>query len=187
MSSETKRSASAKNERVLHTRIPEVLETELKRFAESLRVPVSNLVRTILEDVVTAAGAVSEMAEDELRTVARRLAEQRWRFQDKAQEVGAALAAATTGEGARVADRAVLVVPKSAREEKRELLAGVLGFQPLVLAVAARCALCGRRLFPGEQAHLGVRGAPGPTVVIGDECLPKAQAESTPLNAGEGQ
>ena len=31
----------AKKERVLHTRVPAVLERELKRFADNLRVPVS--------------------------------------------------------------------------------------------------------------------------------------------------
>jgi hypothetical protein len=38
----------ARKERVLHTRVPAVLERELKRFADNLRIPVSNLVRTIL-------------------------------------------------------------------------------------------------------------------------------------------
>ena len=40
----------ARKERVLHTRIPALLEEDLKSAAERLRVPVSNLVRTILED-----------------------------------------------------------------------------------------------------------------------------------------
>ena len=38
-----------KKERVIHTRVPAVLEAELKRFAEGLRVPVSNVIRTLLE------------------------------------------------------------------------------------------------------------------------------------------
>ena len=41
-----------KKERVLHTWVPAVLEAELKCFAQNLRVPVSNLVRTILEDAL---------------------------------------------------------------------------------------------------------------------------------------
>ena len=39
-----------KNEKVLHTRIPADLEQEIKERAEKLRIPVSNLVRNILED-----------------------------------------------------------------------------------------------------------------------------------------
>ena len=50
---------SNKKERVLHTRIPAVLETELKRLAGSLRVPVSNLVRTIPDAVDLSAFGVA--------------------------------------------------------------------------------------------------------------------------------
>jgi hypothetical protein len=59
--------APAKKERVLHTRVPAVLERELKRFAESLRVPVSNLVRTILEDALNVADAATENVEERLK------------------------------------------------------------------------------------------------------------------------
>jgi hypothetical protein len=41
-----------KKERVLHTRIPAALEDQIKRLAEALRVPVSNLVRNMLEDAI---------------------------------------------------------------------------------------------------------------------------------------
>ncbi|HKA88288.1 MAG TPA: hypothetical protein VKE22_11500 [Haliangiales bacterium] len=39
-------------ERILHTRIPAGLEEQIKRLAERLRVPVSNLVRNMLEDAI---------------------------------------------------------------------------------------------------------------------------------------
>jgi hypothetical protein len=41
-----------RKERVLHTRIPAALEEQIKRLAEGLRVPVSNLVRNMLEDAI---------------------------------------------------------------------------------------------------------------------------------------
>lgn len=63
----------AKKERVLHTRVPAVLERELKRFADNLRVPVSNLVRTILEDALNVADAASEGVEERLKTAANSL------------------------------------------------------------------------------------------------------------------
>ena len=63
-----------KKERVIHTRVPAVLEEELKRFADDLRVPVSNLIRTILEDALTAADQAGERVERELRAGAARLA-----------------------------------------------------------------------------------------------------------------
>ncbi len=60
----------ARKERVLHTRVPAVLERELKRFADNLRVPVSNLVRTILEDAVSVADAATENVEERLKMAA---------------------------------------------------------------------------------------------------------------------
>jgi hypothetical protein len=65
------RGEGARKERVLHTRIPAVLEQELKRFAENLRVPVSNLVRTILEDALAVADRASGRVEAELHAVAQ--------------------------------------------------------------------------------------------------------------------
>src|SRR5262245_66414997 len=67
----------AKKERGLHTRIPAVLEQELKRFADNLRVPVSNLVRTILEDALTVADRATERVEEELAAAARATADSR--------------------------------------------------------------------------------------------------------------
>jgi hypothetical protein len=64
-------------ERVLHTRVPAVLEAELKRFAQSMRVPVSNLVRTILEDAVAVADRATARVERELRTTAEHLHDER--------------------------------------------------------------------------------------------------------------
>jgi hypothetical protein len=64
---------SAKKERVLHTRVPAVLERELKRFADNLRVPVSNLVRTILEDALNVADAATENVEERLKKAAHQL------------------------------------------------------------------------------------------------------------------
>lgn len=74
---------SARKERVLHTRIPAVLEQELKRFADNLRVPVSNLVRTILEDALTVADRASGRVEAELQAVARAASDQREKMRTK--------------------------------------------------------------------------------------------------------
>lgn len=67
-------------ERVIHTRVPAVLEAELKRFADNLRVPVSNLIRTILEDAVAVADRAGESVERELLTVAHRVGTERERM-----------------------------------------------------------------------------------------------------------
>jgi hypothetical protein len=75
--SEAEPQAAAPKERVLHTRVPAVLERELKRFAENLRVPVSNLVRTILEDALSVADAATESVEERLKRAAKHLERER--------------------------------------------------------------------------------------------------------------
>jgi hypothetical protein len=74
---------SNRKERVLHTRVPAVLERELKRFAENLRVPVSNLVRTILEDALDVADAATENVEERLKKAAHQLEQERERFKKR--------------------------------------------------------------------------------------------------------
>jgi hypothetical protein len=80
---ESGRNGDAKKERVLHTRVPAVLERELKRFADNLRVPVSNLVRTILEDAVSVADAATENVEERLKRAAKHLEKERERIKKK--------------------------------------------------------------------------------------------------------
>jgi hypothetical protein len=138
-----------RKERVLHTRVPAVLEEELRRLAGALRVPVSNVVRTILEDAVDTLDSVGEKAEGELRGVRDRLR----------RRVG-------LGRAPR-AEAATPVAP----------LAGVLGFQPLLLAREERCTLCGRTLPSGEQAFLGIREGGGPRVLLDQGCLPSSVAD----------
>jgi hypothetical protein len=48
-----------RKERVLHTRISEQLAEDIRQFAEDLRVPASNLVRNVLEEVFTIVDSVS--------------------------------------------------------------------------------------------------------------------------------
>src|ERR1700687_968841 len=70
----TKKQERTRHERVIHTRVPLELEKELKRFAENLRVPVSNLIRTILEDALAVAEQASPRVETELRSRTAQLA-----------------------------------------------------------------------------------------------------------------
>ncbi len=77
------RDDDAKKERVIHTRVPAVLERELKRFAENLRIPVSNLVRTILEDAVSVADAAGDKVEERLKSAARQLEHERERLKKR--------------------------------------------------------------------------------------------------------
>ena len=138
----------ARKERVLHTRVPEVLAEELKRLAESMRVPVSNVVRTVLEDAVETVSAMSQRAEGEIQGWADRLGDR----------------------PARSPRAKTPALPEPAPEAP---LAGVTGFQPLVLAQDTVCALSGRTLRAGEDAYLGIRTSGGPPLIVAPECLPR--------------
>lgn len=135
--------AKPRKEKVLHTRVPAVLEQELKALAQNLRVPVSNVVRTILEDAVKTVDVIGRRAESELRDVAARLGPKR---------TYARSAEVATSEGPP--------------------LAAVVGYQAIRLARDESCTLCGGELLRGKEAHLGIRDDGGARVLLGPECLP---------------
>ncbi|UJR80820.1 hypothetical protein [Sandaracinus amylolyticus] len=156
----------AKKERVLHTRVPAVLEQELKRLATNLKMPVSNLVRAILEDALDAVDAVGQRAEGELHGIAERLRVQR-----------DALRSTAVARPSRSANGASTEGP--ACPASSVSLEGVIGFQSLVLVADSTCTGCGRTLRKGTKACRGVREEPGPRVLLGPECelLPSGLAE----------
>lgn len=80
-------SEPARKERVLHTRVPAVLEQELKRFARQLRVPVSNIVRAILEDALKVADHASGQVEDGLRKAATVVSTEREQIRETLEEL----------------------------------------------------------------------------------------------------
>lgn len=57
-------SANPKKDRVIHTRVPESLDDEIKRKAGNLGVSVSNLVRDVLENTI---GLVEDIVSDSTR------------------------------------------------------------------------------------------------------------------------
>jgi hypothetical protein len=81
-----------RKERVIHTRVPAVLEQELKRFADNLRVPVSNLIRTLLEDAVAVADRATGRVERELRSAAEHLEAERRKLGHRREAPGDPLA-----------------------------------------------------------------------------------------------
>lgn len=144
-SSEREPEGDKKKERVIHTRVPAVLEQELKRLAENIRVPVSNLVRAILEDAVAVADRAGRGVEEGLHKAASNLSSQR-----------------------------EAILAKKERVVTQKALEGVIGFQKLTLASEAVCAKCLTALHPGDDANLGISAdATAPRVVVCDSCVPK--------------
>ena len=121
-----------KKERVLHTRVPESLEAELRQKAQDLGISVSNLVRNVLGH---AFGLVGDVVADG-HAIARAA-----RGDKPADPGGGAGAAAQTGprRGPAVA-----------------VIDDVLGWQPMMLGKNAVCARCNAILPRGSDAATGV-------------------------------
>ena len=178
---EARDESSQRKERVLHTRVPAVLEDELKRLATNLKMPVSNVVRAILEDAIEAVEVVGVRAEDELKGFVHRLSEQREAIRQGATAAGRSAARAkpvdaepveapapageAKPEGERVAKDAEPACP--AEDASLET---VIGFQQLTLRADSPCTVCGRVLPRGTEACRGVRDDGGPRVLLGPSC-----------------
>lgn len=166
--------ARALKERVLHTRVPAVLEEELKRLATNLRMPVSNVVRAILEDAIEAVEVVGQRAEGTLEGIVDRIAAQRQSLKQVVRSEPAAPVSAPTPSSpepvptAAVADEASCPDPDG--ELARGTLDGVIGFQRLALRAEAACTVCGKKLPRGSEACRGVREESGPRVLLGPRC-----------------
>lgn len=161
-------SRAPRKERVLHTRVPAVLEQELKRLAKNLRVPVSNVVRTILEDALETMETVGRRAEDELHDATDRLASRRAMLRDKPPR-------------RRRSRRSPDVEPDPVRkDDEDDPLAGVLGFTPIVLARATRCAVTGQRLAAGEHALTGIDERTNRRIVVARDVLSRDDPEDDP-------
>jgi len=166
-----------RKERVLHTRVSEQLSDDIRRLAEDLRVPASNLVRNVLEEVFAVVENVSddmgdlfedlvgeaEAARDRLRERPRpeRRHRRRGRSRSRRDFDGDVESELSEDERREAGD------PVSGRGEQRPVEAApprepepvfpeVLGWQPLVLNHARSCARCGIELSRGHRGFVGL-------------------------------
>lgn len=117
-----------RKERVLHTRVPESLETHLRERASELGMSVSNLVRNVLGH---AFGLVGDVVAD-------------------------AHAISRAARGDRDAAPGVTPSPPAASAPAASLLDDVLGWQPIIMGKNAVCAKCNAILPKGHHAAIGV-------------------------------
>ncbi len=123
-----------RKERVIHTRVPESLEAELRDRAQDLGISVSNLVRNVLGH---AFGLVGDVAAD-----------------------AHAIARAARGERERTPPVGATTAPVAAADAPLAL-DNVIAWQPIVLAKNAVCARCNDLLPRGDDAAIAIadRGA----------------------------
>ena len=140
-----------RKERVIHTRVPESLEAELRQKAQDLGISVSNLVRNVLGH---AFGLVGDMVAD-----------------------GHAFARAARGN--RPASAAEASHPRSEPPPAAAAppaIDDVLGWQPMVLGKNAVCARCNDLLPRGSDAAIGIAESTGGRLVICLACLERLRA-----------
>src|SRR5688572_6272106 len=131
-------SGEDRKERVIHTRVSETLEQELKDRANELGVSVSNLVRNVLQN---AFGLVADIVADST-AVAR---------------------SATVGAGRRssaaeapAAAKPPSDMPDSTAKAPPAPAGPVIGWQRIVLNLNAICVNCNDILPRGSDAALGI-------------------------------
>jgi hypothetical protein len=168
--SEKKSPQGGRKERVLHTRVPAVLEQELKRVANAWRVPVSNVVRALLEDALDTIDVVGAKAEGELREVAELLASERHRFRRKSS--------AQLSKIPRSREPLPDAVEAArAPEPDVDPLAEAVGVTPIILVHDTLCGVTGAKLAAGSEAYMVLFDDPGRKLITGRNVLPRA---STP-------
>ena len=135
----------ARKERVLHTRISDDLAADIRRVADDLRVPVSNVVRNVLEEAFSFVEYVSDNFGELIDEVVDEAEAARDRIRSRRR----------AGRSAR---------PRPRRQEAPQTQPSndfddVLGWQPLVLNRQRRCDQCDALLARGAQAFAGVTQA----------------------------
>ena len=163
----SQRGRGVRKERVLHTRISDHLDESLRSAADEMRVPVSNLVRNVLEDVFTVVETVTENVGELVSDIMEEADEVRDRL-TRRRDRSPRERDVTPDPARSAAEREVEELLDEDRE--RPEFKQVVGWQPLVLNAEQRCEDCGRDLRRGDRAFLGV--APdGEAPWLCPECL----------------
>src|SRR5262245_15243421 len=131
-----------KKERVIHTRVPESLDDEIRRKATDLGLSVSNLVRNILQHTV---GLVEDIVHDSAE-IARTARGTKAAFHGGKQDAAS-----------------------NAPDPDRPI--HVLGWHVAILNVNAVCDTCNAILPKGSRAGVGILAEGGPIPFRCQNCL----------------
>ena len=185
-----------RKERVLHTRISEQLSQDIRELADDLRVPVSNLVRNVLEEVFTVVENVTDDVGDFFEDVVDEADGIRERIRNQQAEQARSARSDSRNPRSRRRhsrrgrrDRSPIDVEQEFQrgeaEEARDSGSGegaatappgeesVLGWQPIVLNTAITCPRCDTTLDPGVNAMMAILQAGGTGKVVCPSCAAK--------------
>jgi gas vesicle protein len=163
-----------RKERVLHTRISEQLSEDIRQLADDLRLPVSNLVRNVLEEVFTVVENVSDDVGDFFEDVVEEADGIRERIR-KQQEA----ACESSREERKQRRRGRRAAPNGRGEDgpqqPPEPPSGasqddVLGWQPILLNQPQQCGRCNHTLGAGDNAMMGVSATGARSQIVCPGC-----------------
>ncbi|HSR96973.1 MAG TPA: hypothetical protein VLM79_07995 [Kofleriaceae bacterium] len=162
-----------KKERVIHTRVPESLEAELRQKAQDLGISVSNLVRNVLGH---AFGLVGDVVADSQAIARAARAVRAEGMNGHAGDASRASPDRAGGERAGGVHSAGKSGPRGEHSPPRAAepapdIDDVLGWQPMVLGKNAVCARCNDLLPRGSDAAIGIAESTGGRLVICLGCL----------------
>ncbi len=143
-----------RKDKVIQTRVPRDLESSLKEAAERERVPVSQLIRNVLEDsfdLVESVVADSSQLVENVTRDARRIAE--------------------SAAGARKDDEPFVPADQGG-EQARTLMEAVDAWQDVIVNKPGHCVQCGAAVKRGSRAFRGLTTDPGmPVVWLCGDCI----------------
>lgn len=152
-----------RKEHVLHTRVSEPLADDIRRMAEDLRVPVSNLVRNVLEEAFSVVEAVSENVGELIDDVVDEAERTRDRIRHRRRNAHHRERRRTRNEaaGGDLERRAVA----------REPFPQVIGWQSLILNQLKSCSDCEEPIETGERGFTGMTAAGLGEIYLCRDCM----------------
>lgn len=153
----------SKKERVLHTRISEKLAADIVRVAEDLRVPVSNLVRNVLEDTFSMVEQVTGRVGHLMDNVLDETERARTRLERQIDLARRRIEHTRPPEKPPDRTGAAPDLPE---------FPDIIGWQPLLLNQAQRCAACGTALARGDAAVVGMTTSGLSPTYLCRTCIP---------------
>jgi hypothetical protein len=161
-----------RKDRLIQTRVPEDLESTLKREARRRRLTVSHLIRNILEDtfqlVDDVVANVDEIVTDSVE-LAKRVGRDAKRVAEAVRE---AVAEVPPGESdTALGDDAPAAPEPGLAHDDDARLAHVYAWNRVVLNRAANCARCAAELARGSDGFVGLSDeANGPRLWLCAAC-----------------
>ncbi len=164
-------SGRPRKERVLHTRISEQLAEDLRRIADDLRVPVSNLVRNALEEAFSVVETVTDNVGDLVDEVVEEAERARERVRARWPQRPHWQARRRHGPQARQRPEPEPEAADAGGRPARPEFPSVIGWQPLILNQRASCADCQASLARGQRAFGGLSAEGFSAIFLCSDCM----------------